>query len=158
MTESGRAALARAVKDQTIHLAWGTGEDGWDDDPPSLDASATELENEIGRVCLHNSLFVVPDEEGGIILPDNKRYSASETPTRHLYMHFKFGFADGVGSTIRELGIFLGGTVKHTVPPGKSYLLPGDIQSPGILFMIEHPAPLIREGSQEYTASWIISL
>jgi hypothetical protein len=32
LVSTGRAALAQAVKDQTIHLAWGTGSSDWEDD------------------------------------------------------------------------------------------------------------------------------
>jgi hypothetical protein len=119
MTESGRAALVLALKNQTIQLAWGSGDASWDDDLPPEDANATALVNEIGRVYAFSSLFVVPDADGEITLPNDRRYSVSATPTRHLYADFKFGYVNGVGSTIREYGLFIGGTVKDTVPPGK---------------------------------------
>jgi hypothetical protein len=158
MTESGRAALALAVKNQTIHLAWGSGDADWDDSPAAPDTDATELENEIGRVYAFNSLFVTPDTEGSILLPDNNRYTVSTDPTRHLYLDFKFGFTDGVGSTIRELGIFIGGVVKDSVAPGKTYLLPADLESPGILLMLEHREALLRKASERVEMQWVISL
>jgi hypothetical protein len=158
MTESGRAALALAVKNQTIHLAWGTGDSDWDDGMPAPDTNATALENEIGRVYAYAALFVRPDEEGEIILPDNNRYSISATPTRHLYLNFKFGFSDGVGSSIREMGVFIGAAVKSTVPPGTSYLVPDDLESPGILFQLEHREALLRKASERVEMQWVISL
>lgn len=32
LTQSGRAAMAASIKTQPIHLAWGTGNDNWEDD------------------------------------------------------------------------------------------------------------------------------
>ncbi len=30
LTQSGRAAIAASIKEQVIHLAWGTGDAGWE--------------------------------------------------------------------------------------------------------------------------------
>ena len=157
MTESGRAALALAVKNYSMHLAWGTGLEEWGEEPPVPDINTTALVHEIGRVSAWRTLFVTPDNDGDLITM-GKRYAVSIEPTRHLYAHFKFDFSDGVGSTIRELGVYLGTRAKSTVPPGQRYLQPEDLEHQGILYTIERRAPLVRRASDRYEAELVLSM
>ena len=67
LTNSGRTAIARAISENTLHLAWGTGDPAWDAPDavlPSL-VEATALVNEVGRHALTRCGFVLPDEGGG---------------------------------------------------------------------------------------------
>lgn len=158
MTESGRSALALAVRSQPMHLAWGRGEESWGDAPPTANVRDAALINEVGRVFVHNSLFVVPDEEGELIMPSGDRYRVSIEPTPHLYMHFMFDAVDAAGIHIREMGVYIGTKAKDDVPPGKRYLLPTEIADPGILFMVDRRASLYREPNESVESKWIVSL
>jgi len=157
MTDVGRAVLARGIKEQSIYLAWGTGEESWGDAPPPEDIGATALVNEIGRKVFWRCLYVLPDENGDLILPEG-RYRVCENPTRHLYFEFLFDFSDGVGFTIREYGVFVGGTVQEGLSPGQTYFLPAEVQDPGILFLLKHRAPLVRSASERHTAGFVCTM
>lgn len=157
LTDSGRAALARALKEQTLYLAWGGGNESWGNEPPPPDPEKTALINELGRKALFTSLYVMPDEEGGIVLSTG-RYRVSETPTPHLYLKFLFDYEDGVGSSIRELGIFAGGKIEEGLPPGQTYYVPGEVEEPGILLLYETREPLLRKASERNEFEYVISL
>lgn len=158
LVDSGRAVLAQAIKEQSgIYLAWGTGSEDWGDAPPPEDIGATALTNEVGRKALWRSLYVFPSAEGEIILPEG-RYSVSTTPTRHLYLQFLFDFADGVGSTIREFGVFVGTQLQNGLPPGQTYFVPTEVADPGTLLLIKHRAPIIRSASERHVAEFALTL
>ncbi len=71
LTDSGRAAIVRALKDRPIHLAWGAGQEEWDDENASLPSfvARTSLFNEIGRRAASFTGYVTPDENGGVSIP-----------------------------------------------------------------------------------------
>lgn len=148
ITNSGRAAAAKAVKEQTLYLAWGTGGSDWSAEAPPEDELSTGLRNEVGRKALFRSLFVHPDDDGEITISEHGRYAVSTEPTPYLFLEFEFDFRDGAGETIRELGIFMGGKIKDGLPPGQSYFIPAEVEEPGTLFMLEH-----RETALERTTS-----
>ena len=43
LTRSGRSAITASVKSQPLHLAWGTENDSWADQPPAPEPSETKL-------------------------------------------------------------------------------------------------------------------
>lgn len=133
----GRAAIIQSLKEQPIHLAWGPGDPDWDTTPELPNVSTTALINEIGRRAVSQVNYCLPDPDGEIDVATG-RFTVSATPTKYLYMRFSYDFADAAGETIRQLGLFIGTQVKNTVPPGKMYLLPADIEDPGTLFLLEH--------------------
>ena len=137
LPESGRIAMAKGIMEQNIFLAWGTGGEDWGEEPPleSLDASA--LANEVGRKSLYRAMYVEPDDEGEIVLSYG-RFAVSQTPTRHIYLHFEFDYTDGGTSVIREIGIFVGCMLKEGLPAGQTYFLSEDFSDPGVLFVVSH--------------------
>jgi hypothetical protein len=157
LTNAGRAALAKGIREQSIFLAWGTGGAEWGETPPPEDIGAEALVNEIGRKALWRSLYVLPDEEGELLLPSG-RYAVSAAPTRFLYLQFLFDFTDGAGSTIREMGVFVGGSVVEGLPPGQTYFTPTEVANPGALLMLMHREPIVRVASERFAAETVISL
>lgn len=143
LTDSGRAAVATAIKAQAIHLAWGNGSVDWDAVPPTESVSTTKLLAEVGRRKVTQALFCTPDTAGEIIVAQG-RFSVSQNPTKYLYLRFAFDFEDGGVNVIRELGVFMGTIVKNTVPANKDYLEPDDIQDPGQLLSLEYIQKLTR--------------
>ena len=136
-THDGRAALAKLVLSRPLHLALG---DGGDDVPlPPLDYDAHFLRREIGRKAASRVLHVFPDENGILVLPGGKKYSMSETPTRHLYMEFLFDYNEGVGSAVREIGLFMDTRPIPDQPQGKTYFLPNESEDRGVLLLLEYP-------------------
>lgn len=158
ITDSGAAAVAKAIRDQSIHLAWGTGGEEWTGNTPQEDERRLTLTNEVGRKALLRSLFVLPADDGEITVSEHGRFAISVVPTPHLYVEFVFDFQDGSGENIREYGIFIGSRVKAGLPPGQSYFTPAEIEDPGTLIMLEHDeTPLERAKSRMCTVAYIIT-
>jgi hypothetical protein len=172
ITEAGRAAMAKSVKEQPLFLALGRGNPAWGDGAPPLEnIGAAALLNEIGRRALTRSLYVVHDANGDIEVPvssvqnsdgswnvEKERFAVSETPTRHLYVEFALDFTDAVGEIVRELGLYVGSVLKPGLPAGQMFFKKSDFSSEGLLFEIEHKRPYIREVNRRTTFAWVISL
>jgi hypothetical protein len=143
LTQSGRAAMAQAVKNQRMHVAWGTGDAEWDNTPVPEDTTQEALINEVGRRIVDEVFFCVPDDQGELEA-SNGRFSISATPTRNMFVRVRYNFSDASGYTIRELGLFINGETDGELPPGQEYFLPNQVIDPGILLLLEHEPPMIR--------------
>lgn len=143
ITTTGRAALAQALKDTPLYVAWGRGRPDWDNELPRESRSAIALTHEVGRRLIASANYCRPDEAGEIVMR-GARFTQSQTPTPHLHLRCEFDFDDGLGETIRELGIFSGTVLKPSVPRGKRYVTPNELQQPGILLTLDHLTPIVR--------------
>lgn len=137
LATSGRAAIAAAMKNNDLHLAWGTGLVAWDDATVPESRSSTSLTTEIGRRKVTVAEYCVPSPDGAIITLGG-RFRASDTPTANLHLQATFDFDDGLGDTIRELGVFIGTETKPGLPAGQTYFKPLDIANTGTLLTIDH--------------------
>lgn len=153
----GRIALAQALANETLHVAWGTGDGAWLS-PPSEDTAATALQNEIGRRTVSAVGYCLPDDAGEIVLPDGSRWSTSVNPTRHLLVTVHFDRSEASSSVIREIGIFLGATVASGLPSEQRYFTPGQVTNIGRLFYSENLAPLYRSPVVDQTFEFVITL
>lgn len=149
ITDSGRAFVARAIKEQPLYLAWGSGSPDWGGDRPPEDERSVALSCEIGRKALFRSLFVFPADDGEICVSEESRYAVSSEPTKYLYAEFDFDFKDGAGETIREIGIFIGGKMVDGLPPAQTYFVPSEVIDPGTMLMIEHRETELRRMRSE---------
>lgn len=156
LTNSGRVATAVAMKGQEIHLAWGSGSEQWDILAEPENISDTTLVAELGRRKASYVAYCVPDDAGGIEVP-NGRFSESAEPTKYLYMKFSFDFADAPAATIRELGVFIGTKVVDGLPPGQMYFVPSEITDPGMLLLLEHIAHFDRSASVRQTFEFVVT-
>lgn len=157
LTNSGRAAAAMSVKAQPIHMAWGGGDPAWDDLPvPAPEqAVATALLNEFGRRRATQVLYCTPDPQGELVVPTG-RFTASSTPTKYLYLRFAFDFTEAQASVIREIAVFIGSIAKADVPAGQDYLVPSELQDPGMMLALEHIPKLIRSASVRQQFEFVI--
>lgn len=155
LTDSGRAAAAAAIKAQSIHMAWGSGDPGWDVTPVPEPADSTALVNEVGRRRVTQTLFCLPDPEGELVVPTG-RFTASAEPTKYLYLRFAFDFTDASASTIREIAVFSGTVAQPSVPPGQDYLTPAEIDDPGLMVVLERIPALIRSASVRQQFEYVI--
>lgn len=143
LTDSGRAAIALAVKNQAIHLACGGGDSAWDTTPVPEPVNATALLDEIGRRAVTEASFCLPDAAGDIIVPPG-RFATSLTPTKYLYLRFSFAFEDAPSAIIRELAVFIGTTLKPGVPSGTEYVTAPQIADFGQMLTLERIGALTR--------------
>ncbi len=170
LTTIGRAAIAQAIKANALYLAWGEGLPEWDNpetSPPSL-LTATALVAEVGRRIPTTVAFVKPADDGNIIVPttysvagniSEDRYRIAGSMTPHLYIKTQFNFEDAATATIREIGLFMGGSPKATVPPGQRYFLPSELADPGFLLaaqIIQPGAP--RSAATRETIDFVMTL
>ena len=137
LATSGRAAIATAIKNNDLHLAWGTGLESWDGALPPEMRTATQLNTEIGRRVITLAEYCSPSPDGAIVTLGG-RFRASDTPTANLHLQVTFDFDDGLGETIRELGVFIGTETIPNLPLGQTYFKPLDVISKGTLLTIDH--------------------
>lgn len=156
LTTSGRIALATAIKGSTLHLAWGSGEAEWDTTQPREPRSATALTNEIGRRKVNVVEYCTPQGDGDIVML-GARFAKSDTPTANLHLRTDFDFNDGLGETIRELGVFVNTQILPNRPAGQTYFLPADLQSPGTLLAIDYITAIRRGVGARQTFDFVIT-
>lgn len=152
----GRSLVAQIMSQQTLHMAWGRGLTSWDANTPSESLSAVSLTDEFGRRKVTQTNFVTPDEQNGAILVPQGRFSISPTPTKYLYVLFSFDFLDAPTEIIREVGVFVGTTVKAGVPASKAYLLPSEIENAGTLLTLEHIPRIDRSNTVRQQFEFVI--
>lgn len=137
LVNEGRAAIASAIKQRPMFLAWGEGDESWVEPPPLPTTTATALVKEVGRRAVTRVAFCTPDPDGDIITVTG-RYSETSTPTPHLYLLTKFDFEDASDKTIRELAVFMDTVVVSGLPVGQKYFTPSQIQDDGLLLVVDN--------------------
>jgi hypothetical protein len=226
LTSSGRAALAGAIKQQTLHLALGEGDPVWDTTKTinaafnvegvialgvthladirvtsldelteyllDVDYSAnaregvirrlpgstiqeggdvtvhfkishppepigqTALLREVGRRVVDEVHFVAADAQGEIVVPTG-RYRLSVEPTNHLFIRVRFDFEDAATSIVREQGLFVGTQTDPELPLGQKFFIPAQITDPGILLVLQHSVPIVRQPSTRETFEFVVT-
>lgn len=155
LTESGRISVAKYLANQPLHMAWGTGSPDWDVTPSPNDPNQTEIVAEIGRLQATRVQFAVPDPEGEIDLPEGN-FSIVGSPTKFLMLTFDFGYTSAVGQDIRDLGVFVGTAPKPEVPADTKYLIPAQIQDPGLLLVAERIIKFTRTSNVKQRFIYVI--
>ena len=156
LQDKGRTALARAIAAQSIFLAWGRGLPAWDAAPAAEPTTAAALVDEIGRRQVTAVQYVQPDAAGEIELPDGTRYTVSATPTKWLHVRWTFDCADAAGEDVRELGIFVGGTVVDGLPPGQRYFTAAQVATPGDLYCLEQLPKFTRNAGVRQVQEYVL--
>ena len=149
-------AAARAVAALPIYLAWGRGSPTWDDELEAEPTTAEALVDEIGRRIATSVQFAEPNPDGEIELPDGSRYSVSATETKWLYVTWVFNYADAAGETVRELGVFLGGTLVPGLPAGQRYFTADQVVEPGDLYNLERFDKFTRAASTRQVQAFVL--
>ena len=152
----GRVAIARAVAALPIYLAWGRGSPTWDDELEAEPTTAEALVDEIGRRIATSVQFAEPNPDGEIELPDGSRYSVSATETKWLYVTWVFNYADAAGETVRELGVFLGGTLVPGLPAGQRYFTADQVVEPDDLYNLERFDKFTRAASTRQVQAFVL--
>jgi hypothetical protein len=168
LTNSGRVAMASALKAGTLHLAWGSGDIAWDNTFVPESITQTELVAEVGRRLATSIQYAVPDVNGDIIVPifndpesitEVRKYTVSAVPTAYLYMRFNFDYADAPSSVIREVGVFSECTTNPALPEGQKYFVPADIVEPGLLVSVQNLAhSLTRSADSRQSFEFVLEI
>jgi hypothetical protein len=159
LTTTGRIAFQSAMSVRSMHLAWGTGDVSWGGSPPAESTESVALVAEVGRRAPLQIAFVEPDAEGAVELPGGEKYSIVEEATRYLMLDFHFAFLDAATDTIREIGIFVDTVTAEGISPSKPYLLPEEVEDPGILLVTENlDLPIVRSEAVRERFTYILSL
>jgi hypothetical protein len=160
LEDQGRIELAELVKNRPLHLAWGRGLAAWDNQPQPEPITATVLVDEIGRRIASQKHFVVPETDPQAIntiqVPGGDLYRIVETPSRWVFVEFVFDFGDGIGESIRELGMFIGTETQASLPIGQRYFAPNQVTNAGRLYMLDHIPRLIRSGATEQIYRYVL--
>lgn len=155
LQDQGRIALAKALQEQAIYLAWGRGLPAWDGAPVSEPVNATALVDEIGRRIATAKRFVTPQTDPNpaaaydIKTPGGDKYLYSAEPTNYLLLEFQFEYNDASTERIRELGVFIGCETIPGLPAGQRYFTPDQIKTQGRLYMLDRIPKLIRTSTTE---------
>ncbi|EDL8065176.1 hypothetical protein CTA21_23955 [Salmonella enterica] len=159
LVESGRAAVATAILGQPLHLAWGSGDVSWDANtlPPTPTTGSTALVSEIGRRVVTQTQYCVP-QSGGEIIVSQGQFTATpnNTPSKYIYLRFSYDFPDAAASTIRELGIFVGGTMNGAGVNGYWDTTRNLPTNPGQLLVLENIQKLVRSQQVKQQFEFVI--
>lgn len=151
------AAVALAIKETGVWVAWGGGDPGWDAVPVAEPVNATALINEIGRRRSQVLEFCEPNPAGDIIVPQGA-FAISSTPQRNLYVRCNFANTDAVGVDLREGAVFIGTVLAGGIPVGQEYFLPGDIVGSGKMLMLERFAKITRSVDFGVSLEFVMTL
>lgn len=156
LTNSGRIAMAKAIKNLPIFMCWGEGATEWAETVPDEEITATALSNVVGYRKSTAVQFCLPAPDGSITIPSGT-FNTSETPTNHLYIKFDFDFADATGKVIREIGVMVNTTANEGLPAGQGYFAPTEIASAGDLLLVENRKPIYREVGVKETFEFVVT-
>lgn len=151
LQDAGRTAIATAFAARPLFIAIGRGLPAWDATPQEAPTNATALVDEIGRCRVLDISYVVPDAAGAIVMPEGARYSASPggAPTAWVLLRVTLDYADAAGEQVREMGLYIDGTVDGALPPGQTYFTAAQVTAPGTLYGMERRAVETRSGEKQ---------
>ncbi|EJG5414282.1 hypothetical protein NAD41_000883 [Salmonella enterica] len=159
LVESGRAAVATAIVGQPLHLAWGSGDVVWDSStlPPAPSTGATTLVAEVGRRVVTQTQYCTP-KTGGEIIVSQGQFTATpnNAPSKYLYLRFAYDFMDAANVDIRELGVFVGGTMNGAGTNGYWDTSRTPPTNPGQLLVLENIQKLHRSQQVKQQFEFVI--
>lgn len=115
------------------------------------------LLQEVGRRESAIKAYAIEDPNGDIVA-NGTTWSISATPTRNIYLQFKFDADDAVGKIIHQVGICVGTVRNDVVPVGKKYLLPTEVKDKGLLYMLENLEPFSRPVGKREIFEYILTM
>lgn len=165
--ESGRIAVAKAIKAQKVFVVLANGD-------PAQDAlslaqivagtpnNANAVQGEFGR-RLATVAYVNLDPAGSIEVFDyaaqiNRRYAPSAVPTAFLRVQATFENAEGKGQELREVGIFIGGETDAALPPGQQWFTPAQVIQAGDCYQLARMERVTLDGARRAMHDTVIPI
>lgn len=139
---------------------WAPNETDIDFTAPLPSVEATELEELIGMKKVDIKTLVVPDDNGTVVYRDQtwRKISAEEAMAlgaHWVYIEASVLYGDFPATSYRQIGVFSRVAPKTGVT-STSVLLPADIQSTGILEVLDQRKVVTRNEDSRDTFSMII--
>jgi hypothetical protein len=130
---------------------------------PQPDLTTQTLVNEVGRVPVTATHFIVPfdeadDLEANYVIIEGAKYALMSEPARMLLFQGHLNAADGVGAPIREYALFSRCAVDPELPPGQVYFDAADIVAPGVMVIAKQRTPVPHDGTVGLDMSIIFEL
>ncbi|AWD93036.1 baseplate protein [Bacillus phage vB_BceM-HSE3] len=159
--------VARALdffERQDIYIGIGK-PDAWQDEdlPPAPTIADTALQTLIGVKRTEAQYMVVPDPNGTIAYRDSRwrvvpADQALQEGARWVYIEAYLRYDELPLSDYRQVGVFSRLKPKKDVPPGKYALLPTEIESVGLLEVLDNRKKTSRNLDQKEKLSLVIEL
>lgn len=115
------------------------------------------LLNEIGRRKPASKAYVIKDPNGDI-QANNFKWSQVNYPTENIFLSFRFNDDEGIGSSIYQIGVFIGAVFNSGLPAGQMYFTPAQLQDPGSLYLLENYEPFPRNTGTRPSFEIVITL
>jgi len=147
ITRAGSGSIAHGA---TVHVSFNVNA------PPSSPAD-TALVTPIGYKKITAKSFAELDDAGTVVV-DTGTFNLVFTPTPNLYLSSVLGAGEFAGSTIREVGFFVGLTRATGVAGTVNLLLPNQVASPGVMLAIKRRTAQIHDGITEHAYQRVLSL
>lgn len=160
LTTNYKHHLAQHIIDSELMLAWGTGDENWQDDDFSTanQSAETALSAELGRRVLVIKTFALPDAGGEIQLP-NGSYTATTEPSDIVYLKCLFEYDDEPTAVIREYGVFMNSKTNASLPVGQQYFSAADVVDAGLMISYSRlRTPLYRTADTRQAIEIIIPI
>lgn len=106
---TARVGLAHLALLNNATFAWGgiAGGSSWTNNPPPVGQNNIDLIEELVRIQPTLTQFVNPNPSGSITVL-NTKWDPSQTPTRHVYLEFKFAESAHPTDVIYQIALFMG--------------------------------------------------
>ncbi len=158
LTETGHVELCARMRTKEFWLSWGEAENDMSSTPEN--ATDTALEDEVGRTMETSNKFVIPDGEGSITVGGQKwepTASNGETPSKYLYLKFRFDEANNDSAVIRQMALY---TDFDPTTPEDTYVnvedVPGD-KDQGTFVEHMNIADIVRDSATSESFDIIIT-
>lgn len=162
LTTDGHTAISQSLKNSDFHLAWGklkAGQTPWASDIPALSVGTDDLYNEIGRRAPSVKRYAYEDPNGGVIA-NGKRWTLTDTPTRNIYLQFKFDSTDSPDEVVYQKGLWMNTVtnvpktamtfhVVQTYPAGTTAIRLNAFSGGVLEDLLPVPNPSIKFGGRE---------
>lgn len=151
-TDNGSTTPDSSVNPPTTNTTFPS---AWTKPAPNPDPSLPDMYAEVGRRKILTKEYVKQDPNGTIETSEGK-WSISDKPTKHLYLHVQFNYTDAPDDMIYQFAIFIG-TVPTDGNENALYLTPDMIKEKGEMLGIENHTLIIRESTTREGHSVILT-